>query len=90
MITKCFKIINETGLHARTATTMVNLAVEYHSEIIIKSGKKEVDFKSIMGVLSLGLYEGAKIEIIAHGSDEGEAMDAITKKFFELHLGKEI
>ncbi|MDE5715200.1 MAG: HPr family phosphocarrier protein [Anaeroplasmataceae bacterium] len=87
---KHFRITNESGLHARTATIMVNLAVNYDSEITLKALKKEVDFKSIMGVMSLGLYEGAEIEIIVSGHDEEEAMDAIIHKLFDLHLGKEI
>ena len=90
MIKKLFKITNESGLHARPATILVNVAVNFKSDIRLNALKKTIDFKSIMGVMSLGVYSGTTIEVIADGVDEKEAIEAIKDKIFELKLGKEI
>ena len=90
MIKKLFKITNESGLHARPATILVNVAVNFKSDIRLNALKKTIDFKSIMGVMSLGVYSGTTIEVIADGVDEKEAIEAIKDKILELKLGKEI
>ena len=90
MVKKLFKITSETGIHARPATTLVNLVMNYKSDITISALKKEVDFKSIMGVMSLGIYSGTIIEVKADGEDEKEAVKAIAEKIISLGLGKEI
>lgn len=90
MIKKSFKISNETGIHARPATTLVNVAVKFKSHITLTALKKTVDIKSIMGVMSLGIYSGTTIEIKANGEDEEQAIEALRNKILELGLGKEV
>ena len=90
MVKKYFKITNEAGIHARPATTLVNEAMKYECEILLTALKKSVDFKSIMGVMSLGVYSGTIVEISCDGEDEVEALEAISNKLFELKLGKEV
>ncbi len=90
MVKKLFKITSESGLHARPATILVNVAVNYKSDIRLNALKKTIDFKSIMGVMSLGVYSGTTIEVIADGEDEVEAIEGIKDKILELKLGKEI
>ena len=90
MVKKLFKITSESGLHARPATILVNVAVGFKSDIRLNALKKSIDFKSIMGVMSLGVYSGTTIEVIAEGADETLAINAIKDKILELKLGKEI
>ena len=90
MVKKSFKITNETGIHARPATTLVNCCMEFNSKITLQALKTEVDFKSIMGVMSLGIYSGAVIEVKCDGDDEVDALNAISEKIVSLGLGKEI
>ncbi len=90
MVKKSFRITNEQGIHARPATTLVKVAMEFESDISLSALKKTVDFKSIMGVMSLGIYSGTTIEVRCEGTDEEKALDAISKKIYELSLGKEI
>ena len=90
MVKKIFKITNEAGLHARPATLLVNVAVQFDSDINLNALGKSIDFKSIMGVMSLGVYSGTTIEIICDGRDEEDAMKALKDKILELKLGKEI
>ncbi len=90
MVKKTFRITAEAGIHARPATTLVNIAMEYECSIELSALRKTVDFKSIMGVMSLGIYSGTTIEISCDGEDEQRAIEALTNKIIELNLGKEI
>lgn len=77
---RTFKVINEAGLHARPATSVVNEANQYTSEIEISYKEKSVNLKSIMGVMTLGISQGAEITIKATGSDEKEAIEGLANR----------
>lgn len=72
-----FKVIAETGIHARPATLLVRAASKFSSDINLEYSGKSVNLKSIMGVMSLGVGQGSEISISAEGDDEKEAIDAI-------------
>ena len=90
MVKKSFKVTNENGIHARPATTLVNEAMRYDSDITLTALKKTIDLKSIMGVMSLGIYTGVTIEIKASGHDDEEAIEGLKNKIVELGLAREI
>lgn len=90
MVKKSFRVVSETGIHARPATSLVNVGMIYESSITLTALGKTVDFKSIMGVMALGIYPGTIIEIKCDGKDEIEAMDAITDTLVKQGLGKEL
>lgn len=90
MVKKLFKITSESGVHARPATNLVNTAMDFDCEIRLTALRRTVDFKSIMGVMSLGIYSGTTIEITCEGSDEESAMSAIENTIIDLKLGKEV
>ncbi|WP_242694599.1 phosphocarrier protein HPr [Pseudogracilibacillus auburnensis] len=81
MITKQFTITAEVGLHARPATQLVQEASRYSSHIELEYNEKKVNVKSIMGVMSLGIAQGATFSIIIDGHDEEEAMKGIEALF---------
>ena len=72
-----FHIIAETGIHARPATLLVQAASKFNSDINLEYNGKSVNLKSIMGVLSLGVGQGADVTITADGDDAKEAIEAI-------------
>ncbi|WP_297817269.1 phosphocarrier protein HPr [uncultured Lactobacillus sp.] len=72
-----FHIIAETGIHARPATLLVQTASKFNSDINLEYNGKSVNLKSIMGVMSLGVGQGADVAITADGDDAKEAIDAI-------------
>ncbi len=72
-----FHIIAETGIHARPATLLVQTASKFNSDINLEYNGKSVNLKSIMGVMSLGVGQGADVTITADGDDAKEAIDAI-------------
>lgn len=48
MNTKTFTIIDETGIHARPATVLVQTASKFSSDITLDYNSKSVNLKSIM------------------------------------------
>ena len=77
-MTTCeLSIANPLGLHARAAAKFVHTAGKFVSKIRVARGGREVDGKSIMGLLLLAASRGCSIRISADGPDEREAMDAV-------------
>ncbi len=72
-----FHVIAETGIHARPATLLVQTASKFNSDINLEYKGKSVNLKSIMGVMSLGVGQGAEVVISADGTDEAEAISSI-------------
>ena len=72
-----FHIVAETGIHARPATMLVQAASKFNSDINLEYNGKSVNLKSIMGVMSLGVGQGADVTITADGDDAKEAIEAI-------------
>ncbi len=79
MLERKFKIVAETGIHARPATLLVQAAGKFDSEIVLEHKGRSVNLKSIMGVMSLGVGKGAEITISATGSDEKDALNTLTE-----------
>jgi len=77
MIRKEIVIINRLGLHARAAAKLVTLASEFNSTIQLERGKKQVNGKSIMGVMMLAAGQGSTIGVIADGPDEKGAIESL-------------
>lgn len=68
---------NQVGLHARPATFFIQKANEFKASIWVEREERKVNAKSLLGVLSLGIVKGTAINLIADGSDEKEAIDAL-------------
>lgn len=75
---------NRTGLHARPAAKLVELAERYKSDVILLVGDKALNAKSILSVLSGGISSGMQITLRLDGSDEREAMEAVKDYFKNL------
>ncbi len=76
------------GVHARPATSLVQVAGKFQSDVNLEYNGKAVNMKSIMGVMSLGIPKGAEIKFTAEGSDEAEAVEAVVAKAKEENLGE--
>ena len=70
-------VVNPLGLHARAAAKFVHLASSFASGIRVARGAREMDGKSIMGLLLLSASQGTAITISATGTDEAEALSAL-------------
>jgi phosphotransferase system HPr (HPr) family protein len=70
-------ISNSLGLHARAAAKFVHTASGFQSKILVARGEREIDGKSIMGLLLLAASRGSVINICAAGVDETDAVAAL-------------
>ena len=79
MFVKEVMVKNQVGLHARPATFFIQKANEFKSSIWIEKDDRRVNAKSLLGVLSLGIMKDTTVTLIADGSDEKEAVDALAE-----------
>lgn len=70
---------SKSGLHARPASSFVALAQKFDSEIILEKEGNQINAKSIIGILGLAVSHMDEVTIIAEGSDEVEAVEALVK-----------
>ena len=70
-------ILNALGMHARAAAKFVHTAGRFRAHVRVSRGDREVDGKSIMGLLLLAAAQGSAIQITAEGPDESAAIAAL-------------
>jgi phosphocarrier protein HPr len=71
-------VVNQLGMHARAAARFVHLATRFEAQIKVARDAREMDGKSIMGLLLLAAARGTSITITATGTDEAEAIAALS------------
>ncbi len=70
-------VLHDQGLHARPAAFFVKTANTFVSKVTVKKGRKIVDGKSIMGLLTLAAHPGSRIVILVSGADAAEALEKL-------------
>lgn len=78
MISKEITVLNSVGLHARPATYFIQKANSYKSSLWVECGDRRANAKSLLGVLSLGITKGTRINIVADGTDEADAIEGLS------------
>jgi multiphosphoryl transfer protein len=81
-------IPNPTGLHARPAAVLSQLAQKYESTVALKRGDEQANAKSVMAIMGFEVYQGHKVQVVAHGPDAAEAAREIAEALRE-GLGEE-
>ena len=71
-------VVNQLGMHARAAARFVHLASRFQAQVRVARDAREMDGKSIMGLLLLAAARGTSITITAHGADEADAIAALS------------
>ena len=77
MTSRSVTVVNTLGLHARAAAKFVHVATGFRAQIRVGRHGREMDGKSIMGILLLAAARGTIITITADGSDELDAVNAL-------------
>jgi phosphocarrier protein HPr len=77
MVTREAMIVNPLGLHARAAAKFVRIASQFGGTVRVAKGARELDGKSILGLLLLGAAKGSTIIIRVEGADAEAAADAL-------------
>lgn len=66
-------IPNPTGLHARPAAVLANLAKSFKSTTKIQLGDRQANARSVTAIMGLEVTHGAKVQVIASGTDAAAA-----------------
>ena len=77
MVKKQICIVNLEKTYDRPFSELVRTACQFHSRILLHYGTKQVNAKSIMGVMAFELSEGTVLTITAEGNDEAAAAKAL-------------
>jgi phosphocarrier protein len=78
-VEKSVEIINKYGFHVRPTTSFVTTAQGFSCDINVASKGNEVDGRSTMGLISLGVVKGDSITIKCDGDDAEEALDKLVE-----------
>jgi len=77
MTSQSVTVVNQLGMHARAAAKFVHLAAKFQAHVRVARDAREMDGKSIMGLLLLAAARGTTIRISAEGADEAAAVAAL-------------
>lgn len=86
-------VIDPIGLHARPATVLVNTASKYVEDVAIEFNGRQVNAKSIMGVLSLGVTKDAEFDLWFQGDDNDDIthdIDAMVRILVDNKIVEEL
>ena len=67
----------ESGLHNKQATYFVQKANEFESVIYLECGSRQMNAKSLLGIMSLGVVPGPTVMLTAMGPDAEAAVNAL-------------
>lgn len=76
-------IPNRTGLHARPAAVIANLAKGFQSSIKLQLGDRQANARSVTAIMALDVTQGAKVQIVANGPDAAMAVEKLSKVIAE-------
>ena len=72
-----FLIENKLGLHARAATLLAKLALEFDAKISLMQGDKSAEADSVLGLMLLESSQGKEVVVRCEGPDQDKALSAI-------------
>jgi phosphocarrier protein HPr len=81
MIERELTVTNRLGLHARATAKLVQTVSPFRSTITIAAKGREVNAKSIMGVMLLAAGQGSQVVVRADGEDAEAAIEAVAGLF---------
>ncbi len=68
-----------SSIDARNVALLVQTASKFKSSIRMQINEKDVNVKSIMGLIALGELDGKDISLLADGEDEEMALKEISE-----------
>ena len=77
MIKTSVVVRSDRGFDGRPIALLVQKASQYASKVYIQVGEKNINAKSIMGMMTLGLNTGEKVTVSVDGKDESDAIRKI-------------
>jgi phosphocarrier protein HPr len=77
-------ITNPTGLHAQASAKLVQVLAAFKSQVTLSGKGREVNAKSIMGVMLLAAGPGTVLKVKINGDVEEDALKTIRQFFAEM------
>ena len=77
-------ITNTSGLHAQASAKLVQVLAAFKSQVTLSGKGREVNAKSIMGVMLLAAGPGTVLKVKINGDDEEEALKIVKQFFAEM------
>ncbi len=84
MVKRSVTIQSELDMNSRPVAHLVQEASQYSSKVRIEMENKQINAKSIMGMMSLNLGKGTTFTVVADGEDEEKAVNGV-EEFFATH-----
>ena len=81
MLERELTVSNRLGLHARATAKLVQLLSTFRAQATLEARGREVNAKSIMGVMLLAAGPGSTVVLRVDGEDEQAAADAAAALF---------
>ena len=81
MLERELTVSNRLGLHARATAKLVQVLSAYRCNATLSAKGREVNAKSIMGVMLLAAGQGTPVTVRVDGEDEAEALEAVAALF---------
>ena len=81
MLEKELMVSNRLGLHARATAKRVQVRSAFRSNATLVAKGREVNAKSIMGVMLLAAAQGTPVTVRVDGEDEAAALEAVAALF---------
>lgn len=72
-----FLIKNKLGLHARAASVLAQLAVQFDASITLQQDDKQAAGDSVLGLMLLESSQGKEVKVVCEGPDAEPALAAI-------------
>ena len=79
MIKTSVVVRSDRGFDGRPIALLVQKASQYASKVYIQVGEKNINAKSIMGMMSLTMGEGDEFTVVADGEDEEAAVAGVER-----------
>ena len=70
-------VVNELGLHARSAGKIAKLAGDAASKVWVQKDEERVDAGSILDILTLACEKGSKLTIVINDRSDMEILNRI-------------
>ena len=84
MVRDTIMLKNETGLHARPASNIAQIAMKYKSDINLIVNDKKVNAKSALMIMATGIKNNTQITMECEGEDEDTALKNIRDAFYNI------
>jgi multiphosphoryl transfer protein len=83
IVSEAVVIPNPSGLHARPAAVLANIAKSFASTTRLQLGDRQANARSVTAIMALEVERGAKVQVVAQGPDAAAAVEKLARVLAE-------